>query len=224
MKHLWLAVLLLTSLSALAQDLLPPASPSTITVPSPGRVTSFGVGSTNQLLGSAPRGHALGFLNVTDFGLSGRAYVSLSRQQPITTELSFGFLRMNPSYIPETYLNGYVYSQGLFVLPAYLGIRMKLAESRTGSVLWNWYVRGGGGPAVGMLTPLGLGFLESVGSTAFIWGVGAYAATGLEFDFDGPFQVFVQTGVDYNAFFRRIGNSSSFIGPSFAIGFGRLIP
>ena len=75
-----------------------------------------------------------------------------------------------------------------------------------------------------MLTPLGLDFFESLARMSFHWGVGGYAATGLEFTFDQTYSFFFQAGVDYTGFFHSAGGRSSFGGPSLAIGFGRLIP
>jgi hypothetical protein len=187
-------------------------------------ISPFGSVRENLVRAQTSYGHALGFVNVTDFGISGRGYFSLGKRDQTTMEISTGFLRMNPSYIPDTRLDGYIYSQGLFIMPAYLGVRYNIIEERARNIDWSWFVRGGGGPAVGMLTPLGLDFFDSFSKTSFHWGVGAYAATGIEVTFSGQYTVFMQGGADYLGFFNRIGDRSNFAGPSFSIGFGKLIP
>lgn len=174
--------------------------------------------------GNGSYNHVMGFLNVTSFGLSGRTYISLSPRDQVTPEMSIGFLRMNSGYVPQTFIDGYTYSQGLFVLPVYFGLRYNLAEDRTAGFDWSWFVRGGGGPAVGMLTPLSLSFFDALDRSTVHFGVGVFAATGLEFTFNESYTVFMQGGADYTGFFRPIGDRSSFIGPSFSIGFGKLIP
>lgn len=168
--------------------------------------------------------HILGFASVTDFGLAGRTYFSLGTRANTTPELSFGFIRMNSSILPQVSLAGYVYSQGLFILPVYLGVRYNLYEERNSSFEWSWYVRGGGGPAIGMLTPLGLGFFDSIDRMTFHFGAGAYAATGLEFIFSEYMTFFIQGGADYVGFFNDIGGRQNFVGPTLSIGFGKLLP
>ncbi len=170
-------------------------------------------------------GHAMGFLNVTSFSIGGRGYFSLGgRRGASMLELSTGLVAANASLIPETYLRGYRYSQGLFMIPAYLGMRYNLFEGEAGASEWSHFVRGGLGPVMGMLTPLGLEFFESMSRTSFHWGAGGYAMTGIDFTFDQSYNVFLQVGVDYTTFFHPIGDRTYLGGPSFAIGFGRLIP
>lgn len=170
-------------------------------------------------------GHAMGFLNVTSFSLGGRGYFSLGGRRGFSVlELSTGLVAANASLIPETYLRGYRYAQGLFMIPAYLGVRFNLFEGHAGSMDWSQFIRGGAGPVMGMLTPLGLEFFESMSRTSFHWGIGGYAVTGLEFTYDQSYNVFLQVGLDYTGFLHPIGDRRYFGGPSFAIGFGKLIP
>ena len=224
MKRFGLTIAICIAATALGQEGGPPPPVPGDSNPVGRNVSPFGSVRENLVRAQTSYGHALGFVNVTSFGVSGRGYLSLGRRDQTTMEFSSGFLRMNSSYIPETYLSGYIYSQGLFILPAYLGVRYNIIEERTGSFDWSWFIRGGGGPAVGMLTPIGLGFFESLSRTSFHWGAGAYAATGLEFTFDGQYTVFMQGGADYVGFFKQIGDRDNFAGPSFSIGFGRLLP
>jgi hypothetical protein len=170
-------------------------------------------------------GQSLGALNVSSFGLAGRGYFSIGgRQGGSTMELSTGLGYANPSLISDTYLGGYRYAQGLFMVPIYFGMRYNLFEGQAGNVDWIHFLRGGAGPVVGMLTPLGLEFFESLSRLSFHWGLGGYAATGLEFIFDRDYSFFLQAGIDYTGFFRPVGDRTYFGSPSFAIGFGRLIP
>lgn len=170
-------------------------------------------------------GQSLGALNVTSFGLAGRGYFTIGgRRGSSTTEFSTGLSYANSSLITDTYLGGYRYEQGLFMVPLYFGLRYNLFEGRAGTVDWSHFVRGGAGPVIGMLTPLGLDFFELLNRISFHWGLGGYAATGLEFVFDQSYSVFLQAGVDYTGFFHPVGDRSYFGSPSFAIGFGRLIP
>ena len=138
--------------------------------------------------------------------------------------MSIGFLRMNSGYVPQTFIDGYTYSQGLFVLPVYFGLRYNILEDRTAGFDWSWFVRGGGGPTVGMMVPLSISFLDAVDRSTFHFGLGAFTATGIEMAFDQSYTVFMQGGTDYVGFFRPIGDRSNFIGPSFSIGFGKMIP
>jgi hypothetical protein len=216
-------IAMLLACPAVAQD----PSPSFPSAVPPGIARVNPVYPLRQQLARAQTsyGHAIGFLNVTTFGLAGRGYFSLGGRRGATTmELSTGLTYTNPSLMADTYLAGYRYSQGLFLLPAYFGVRYNLFEGRAGNVEWSHFVRGGAGPVVGMLTPLGLGFLESLDRLSFHWGAGGYAATGLEFTFDETYSFFMQLGADYTGFFHRVGDRRDFVGPSFAIGFGRLIP
>ena len=199
-------------------------SPQSPSVDAPGKDRVVPLTEVILMRARPSYGHALGFVNVTDFSLSGRGYISLGKRQQTTPELSFGFLRMNSSSVPETFINGYVYTQGLFVLPLYLGVRYNLIEESAGNVNWSWFLRGGGGPAVGMLAPIGLGFFDSFNRTSFHFGIGASAATGVEFSFDNQYTIFMQGGADYLGFFRQIGDRGNFFGPSFSIGFGKLLP
>jgi hypothetical protein len=170
------------------------------------------------------KSHILGFASVADFGFSGRAYFSLGRRSALTPELSVGLVRINGSYLPSTILDGYVYSQGLFILPLYVGARYNLYQERTASFHWSWYVRGGGGPTIGTLVPVGVGFLNALDRMTFHFGAGAYAATGLEFVFNDYMTFFIQGGADYVGFFGTVGNRQTFAGPTLSIGFGKLIP
>jgi hypothetical protein len=168
--------------------------------------------------------HIFGFVSVTNFGLAGRTYFSLGARAETTPELSVGFISMNQSLVPQVSVAGYVYSQGLFVLPVYVGVRRNLYQENTGSFEWSWYVRGGGGPAVGMLAPAGLGFFDALDRTTFHFGAGAYAATGLEFIFNEYLTFFIQGGADYVGFFGDVGDRQNFVGPTLSVGFGRLLP
>lgn len=216
MKSMIVGAILCLAASALSQSVPTPPIPS-VDIPQVSQVAL-----ANRVMHSS--GHILGFVNIADFGISGRSYISLSDRSRTTPELSVGFMRLNPSYVSETFLNGYVYSQGLFILPAYLGFRYNILEDRFSTLDWSWYVRGGGGPAVGMLTPIGLGFFDSFEHTSFHLGVGAYAATGIEFVFGEQYSLFFQGGADYLGFARPVGDRSNFLGPSFSVGIGRLIP
>jgi hypothetical protein len=170
-------------------------------------------------------GQSMGALNVTSFGLAGRGYFTLGgRRGSSAMELSTGLTYANPSLITDTYLGGYRYEQGLFMIPLYFGMRYNLFDGQAGTVDWSHFVRGGAGPVVGMLTPLGLEFFESLSHISFHWGLGGYAATGMEFIFDRTYSFFVQAGLDYTGFFHPVGGRTYFGSPSFAIGFGRLIP
>lgn len=215
-----LLAIALISTSALAQE--PPRVP--LMVPLPGHTVRPLTERTVLRSTDGTVGHLFGFANATSFGLAGRVYLSLAPRTQTTPELSLGVFSISHDLVAQTFINGYLYSQGLFILPAYIGVRYNIAGDRSGSFEWNWYVRGGGGPAVGMLTPLGLWFLESISLSTFHLGVGAYAATGIEVTFDDSYSVFLQGGADYVGFLRRVGDRSSFVGPSVSIGFGRLIP
>jgi hypothetical protein len=170
------------------------------------------------------QGHALGVLQVTGFGIAGKSHVSIGTRGVLTPEITIGLFSMRPSYIPETYLTGASYSQGFFVLPAYIGVRYTLGEGVAGETTWSLFVRGGGGPAVGLLSPLGTGFFDSFARTSVHWGVGAFAATGVDFTFSNWATVFLQGGVDYAGFIKRVGDRNEFLGPSFSVGVGKLLP
>jgi hypothetical protein len=216
-------IALLLACPALAQEQLP-SLPSAMP---PGIARVSPIVSAEQAVAHARSsyGRSLGALNVTSYGLAGRGYFSLGgRRGASTMELSTGLTYTNPSLITDTYLAGYRYAQGLFMIPVYLGVRYNLFDGHAGMVDWSHFVRGGAGPVVGMLTPLGLGFFESLDRTSFHWGAGGYATTGLEFTFDQSYSFFLQAGLDYTGFFHPIGDRSSFGGPSFAFGFGKLIP
>jgi hypothetical protein len=188
------------------------------------QITSLPFGDVTPRYRPQNYSHIFGFASVTDFGFAGRTYFSLGTRAETTPELSIGFIKMNSSTLPGVSLAGYVYSQGLFILPVYLGVRYNLYEERVGSFDWSWYVRGGGGPAVGMLTPIGLGFFDSLNRTTFHFGAGAYGATGLEFIFNEYLTFFVQGGADYVGFFSDVGSRQNFVGPTLSIGFGKLLP
>ncbi|MDH3252570.1 MAG: hypothetical protein OEM41_07245 [Ignavibacteria bacterium] len=188
------------------------------------QVSSLPFGDVTPRYGAGNYSHILGFASVTDFGFAGRTYFSLGTRAETTPELSVGFIKMNSSSLPPIALNGYIYSQGLFILPVYVGVRYNLYEDRTSSFEWSWYVRGGGGPAVGMLTPVGLGFFDSLNRMTFHFGAGAYAATGLEFIFNEYMTFFIQGGADYVGFFSEVGSRQNFVGPTLSIGFGKLLP
>ncbi len=170
------------------------------------------------------KSHILGFASVADFGFSGRAYFSLGNRRGVTPELSIGIVRINSTFLPSIILDGYVYSQGLFILPLYAGVRYNITQERTGSFLWSWYVRGGGGPTIGTLVPIGVGFLDALDRMTFHFGAGAYAATGLEIVFNDYMTFFVQGGAEYVGFFGNVGNRQTFAGPTLSVGFGKLIP
>ncbi len=217
------AIALLFTCSVMAQDRLP-SYPSAMP---PGIERASPIVPVQQRLARAQmsHGHAMGFLNVTSFSIGGRGYFSLGGQRGASVlELSTGLVAANASLIPETYLRGYRYSQGLFMIPVYLGMRYNLFDGQAGAMDWSHFIRGGLGPVMGMLTPLGLEFFESMSRTSFHWGAGGYALTGLEFTFDQSYNVFLQAGLDYTTFFHPVGDRRYFGGPSFAIGFGRLIP
>ncbi|RPH36424.1 hypothetical protein EHM92_04535 [bacterium] len=216
-------IALLFACPVLAQD----QSPSYPSAMPPGIARVSPIAPVQQRLARAQTsyGHALGFVNVTSFGLAGRAYFSLGgRRDASMMELSTGLVRANSSLIADTYLGGYRYAQGLFMIPAYFGMRYDLFKGQAGTMDWSHFVRGGLGPVLGLLTPLGFGFFESLNHTSFHWGAGGYAATGVEFTFDQSYSVFLQAGVDYTGFFRPVGDRTYFGSPSFAIGFGKLIP
>jgi hypothetical protein len=217
MKQLVLLLFAVAS-QALSQDI---GSLPAQDIPRPG-VSPFQ--KLSSFRGNGSYSHVIGFLSITSFGLSGRTYISLAPRDQVTPELSVGLLRMNSGYVPQTLVGGYTYSQALLVLPVYFGVRYNLAEGGTAGFDWSWFVRGGGGPAVGMLTPLSLSFFDALDRSTFHFGAGVFAATGLEFTFNESYTVFVQGGADYTGFFRPIGDRHDFFGPSFSIGFGKLIP
>lgn len=224
MKAIVLVVtVLLFACPVLAQD----QSPSLPSAIPPGIARVSPIVSAEQRLAYARSsyGQSLGALNFTSFGLAGKGYFNLGgRRGAASTELSTGLTYANPSLITDTYLGGYRYEQGLFMVPVYLGMRYNLFVGQAGAVDWSHFIRGGAGPVVGMLTPLGLEFFESLSHISFHWGIGGYAATGLEFIFDQSYSFFFQAGLDYTGFFHPVGGQTYFGSPSFAIGFGRLIP
>lgn len=224
MRTMVLSVIaLLFACPVLAQD--QPASLPSAMPPGIARVSPLVSAEKRLAYARSSYGQSLGALNVTSFGLGGKAYFTLGgRRGASTTELSTGLSYVGPSLITDTYLGGYRYEQGLFMLPVYFGMRYNLFEGQAGTVNWSHFIRGGAGPVVGMLTPLGLDFFQSLARIAFHWGLGGYAATGLEFIVDQNYSFFLQAGVDYTGFFRPVGDRSYFGSPSFAIGFGRLIP
>ena len=217
------AIALLFACPVLAQD----QSPSLPSAMPPGIARVSPIVSAEQQLAHARSsyGQSLGSLTVSSYGLAGRGYFRLGRQRGASmTELSTGLGYANSSFVSDTYLAGYRYEQGLFMIPVYLGMRYNLFEGQAGATDWSHFVRGGAGPVVGMLTPVGLEFFESLSHISFHWGLGGYAATGLEFTFDQTYSFFLQAGIDYTGFFHPVGDRTYFGGPSFAIGFGRLIP
>jgi hypothetical protein len=208
---------------ALAQDQSPPL-PSAMP-PGIARVSPIVSAEQQLALARSSYGQSLGSLTVSSYGLAGRGYFRLGRQRGASMmELSTGLGYANSSLVSDTYLGGYRYEQGLFMIPLYIGIRYNLFEGQTGTVDWSHFIRGGAGPVVGMLTPLGLEFFESLNHISFHWGLGGYAATGLEFVLDQSYSFFLQAGLDYTGFLHPVGGRTYFGSPSFAIGFGRLIP
>jgi hypothetical protein len=208
---------------AMAQEPSPPL-PSAMP---PGIARVSPIVSAEQRLAHAQSsyGQSLGSLTVSSYWLSGRGYFRLGGQKSTPLlELSTGVGYVNSSFVSDTYLGGYRYDQGLFMIPAYIGLRYNLFEGQLGTAVWSHFVRGGAGPVVGMLTPIGLDFYESLNHVSFHWGLGGYAATGLEFTFDQTYSFFLQAGIDYTGFFHPVGGRTYFGGPSLAIGFGRLTP
>jgi len=208
---------------AFAQDQTPPL---TSAMP-PGIARVSPIVSAEQRLSHARSsyGQSLGSLTVSSYGLAGRGYFRLGRQTgPSVMELSTGLGYVNSSIVSDTYLGGYRYDQGLFMLPIYFGLRYNLFEGQAGALDWSHFIRAGAGPVVGMLTPVGLEFFESLSHISFHWGLGGYAATGLEFVFDQSYSFFVQAGLDYTGFLHPVGGRTYFGSPSFAIGLGRLVP
>lgn len=171
---------------------------------------------------SQPSSHVLGGVHVSSLGLAGTAAFSLGDRRERTTELVIAFGRANSSYVPTALINGTLYAQALHVVPVYLGLRFTLARGGTSPLSWNWYVRGGAGPALGLLTPMGLEFFDALRASTFHWGLGVYAATGLEFVVDNSFAFFVQLGAEGIGFFPVIEGRSALLGPSVTFGVGRL--
>jgi hypothetical protein len=174
----------------------------------------------------APRAssHLLGALQVSALGLVGTAAFSLADQRDRTTEVVVGIGRVHSSFVPATLIDGTLYTRALHLVPVYLGMRVTLARGGGSPVSWNWYLRGGAGPAFGFLTPMGLEFFDALRATTVHWGLGVYAATGLEFVVDNSLAVFVQLGADGVGFVRPIEDRSTLIGPSVSFGVGRLLP
>jgi hypothetical protein len=220
-------VLLISALVFACQAPAQEPSPSLPSAMPPGIARVSPIVSAEQQLAHARSsyGQSLGSLTVSSYGLAGRGYFRLGgRNSAVMTELSTGLGYANSSFVSDTYLGGYRYDRGLFMIPLYIGIRYNMFEGQAGAADWCNFLRGGAGPVAGMLTPIGLEFFESLSHISFHWGLGGYAATGLEFTFDQSYSFFLQAGVDYTGFFHPIGERTYFGGPSFAIGFGKLLP
>jgi len=175
---------------------------------------------------SAPRpsSHLQGGVHLSALGLMGTAAFSLADRRERTTELVVGVGRAHSSYVPAALIDGILYSQALHVLPVYLGMRFTLAGGGTTPVSWSWYVRGGAGPALGLVTPMGLEFFDALRASTFHWGLGLYAATGLEFVVENSVAFFVQVGAEGIGFIPSIDDRSALLGPSVTFGVGRLFP
>jgi hypothetical protein len=170
------------------------------------------------------RSSLLGGVQFSQFGIGGAVAFSLSNHRGTMTELMVGFSRASDAIVPSTYLNGALAVQVFHLIPIYLGLRLPLAEGGAAPVSWSWYIRGGAGPTFGLLTPAGLEFADALRASALYWGLGLYAATGLEFVVDGAFALFVQAGVNGFAFARPLDGRSALVGPSVSFGLGRQIP
>jgi hypothetical protein len=171
-----------------------------------------------------PRSHVLGGLHLSALGLVGTAAFSLSEQRDRTAEVVVGFGRAHSSYVPDALINGILYTQALHILPVYLGLRFTLARGGGTPVSWSWYVRGGAGPALGLVTPMGLEFFDALRATTVHWGLGVYAASGLEFVVDHSVALFVQVGAEGIGFLPSLNDRSALLGPSVTFGVGRLLP
>jgi hypothetical protein len=171
-----------------------------------------------------PRSHVLGGLHLSALGVVGTAAFSLSDQRDRTAEVVIGFGRAHSAYVPDALINGVLYAQALHILPVYLGLRLTLARGGGTPVSWSWYVRGGAGPALGLVTPLGLEFFDALRASTFHWGLGVYAASGLEFVVDNSVAFFVQVGAEGIGFLPSLDDRSALLGPSVTFGVGRLLP
>lgn len=171
-----------------------------------------------------PRSHVLGGLHLSAIGLVGTAALSLSDHRDRTAEVVVGIGRAHSSYVPDALINGVLYAQALHILPVYLGLRFTLARGGGTPVSWSWYVRGGAGPALGLVTPMGLEFFDAMRASTFHWGLGVYAASGLEFAVDNSMAFFVQVGAEGIGFLPSLDDRSALLGPSVTFGVGRLLP
>jgi len=212
-RHIVILLLLCCACGRLLAQDFPAAAPD-LAYPRPSAAISA----------SRPSSHILGGVHLSALGLVGTAAFSLADRRDPTAELVIGFGRAHSSYVPAALIDGILYSQALHVVPVYLGMRFTLARGGRTPVSWSWYVRGGAGPALGLVTPMGLEFFDALRASTFHWGLGLYAATGLEFVVDNSVAFFVQVGAEGMGFVPSIDDRSALLGPSVTFGVGRLFP
>jgi hypothetical protein len=105
------------------------------------------------------------------------------------------------------------------VIPVMYGARYEFGRIRNDSFSWSQYAVAGAGPLLGIQYPMFMGFWETLSSLGLRWGGGAYAGIGTEMRVSGGWSGFMQVELDGFGFTAPLAGRSSYLGPSFSLGF-----
>jgi hypothetical protein len=148
------------------------------------------------------------------YGAGALTSVSLSSRGATSMQFTTGFIGLTggQSNIAGMGLNG-------SMIPLYAGLRHELARVTGENVSMAWYAAAGAGPVLGIEYGGDFGFLQQFRSMGFRWGGGAYAGSGVEVAFTGLMAMRAQLEYDGLGFLSPLAGRSTYLGPSFCLGF-----